>query len=221
MNQATLVFHDKPTLVKHYITGTDKVLDVGFWGQGIKVDDTNWIHELLYAQAGVVYGTDIEYDEKSPHIQANPMHYLQANAEQFNFEGQSFDSIIASELIEHLSNPGMFLDRCKKHLNRDGLLIITTPNCFNLFNIAGKISRVEPVTNADHTCYYNSTTLKCLLEKNGWTAREVAYVYTLNIKFQESVKKKILNIVYKLCSIVTPKFLETLVIVAEPTRTEK
>jgi SAM-dependent methyltransferase len=215
MQNQTLIFRDKHALVTKYIHQADVVLDVGFWGQGITENNPQWIHELLCTASETVYGTDLQYDESATRIRANPSRYRKANAESFDFDGMQFDTIVASELIEHLSNPGMFLDSCKKYLKPGGMLILTTPNCFNLFNIAGKLSRKEPVTNADHTCYYNSVTLIHLLEKNGWVAKEVAYVYTLNIDYPESFKKKVLNAFYKLFSIATPKFLETLVIVAE------
>jgi len=216
MKQKPSIVYNKHTLISQYIARDSVVLDVGFWGQGIKVGDPNWIHEILCTQVDAVYGTDLEYDESAPRIRANPARYNKANAESFNFRGVRFDTIIASELIEHLSNPGLFLDSCKKHLKPGGVLLITTPNCFNLYNIAGKFSRDEPITNADHTCYYNSTTIARLLGKNGWVVKEVGYIYTLNIEYSESFKKKFLNVLYKACSMFTPKFLETLFIVAEP-----
>jgi SAM-dependent methyltransferase len=41
---------------------------------------------------------------------------------------QKFDVIIATELIEHLSDPLGFLVECKEMLNDDGAILITTPN---------------------------------------------------------------------------------------------
>lgn len=215
-NVLSRVFKNKNELVSTYINKNDSVLDVGFWGQGIKSTDKNWIHTLVSMCAGKVYGTDIFFDEQFEPVRKHPSQYLKANAEQFDFNGLRFDIIIASELIEHLSNPGLFLDRCRIHLHTGGKLVITTPNCFNLFNIAGKFSRQEPATNSDHTCYYNTTTLGRLLEKNGWFVDEIAYVYTLDIEYEESLKKKLLNFAYWTLSMFTTKFMETLVIVAKP-----
>ncbi len=42
-----------------------------------------------------------------------------------------FDVIIAGELIEHLHNPGLFLNTLYEHLRDEGKLILTTPNPFN------------------------------------------------------------------------------------------
>jgi len=43
----------------------------------------------------------------------------------------SYDAIVSCEGIEHLGNPLLFLEDIHKHLNRKGILIITTPNIWN------------------------------------------------------------------------------------------
>ena len=39
-----------------------------------------------------------------------------------------YDAIVCSEGLEHFGNPLLFLESCKKHLKKNGILIITTPN---------------------------------------------------------------------------------------------
>jgi len=207
-----MVFRNKKALITALIQPTDVVLDVGFWGQGVAVHDANWPHRFLKERAHDVYGVDLTYDTDV--VQPRD-HYKEASAESFTFPGKTFNKIFAGDLIEHLSNPGLFLTACAKHIDRSGQLIITTPNCFNLFNLAGKLTRPEPVVNRDHTCYFNKRTLARLLEKNGWRVVSVSYIYTLGNLHKESFRKKVLNIVYAFCSLFTDKFTETLVIVAE------
>lgn len=207
-----MIYRDKKALITALIQNGTSVLDVGFWGQGLGFDDPEWPHAMLKHQTSEVYGVDLDYDASRLDP---PDHYLKANAEQFDFS-KKFDNIFAGDIIEHLSNQGLFLAACSRNLKPGGTLILTTPNCFNLFNIAEKFTKVEPTTNSDHTCYYNSKTLKKLLQKNGWDVTSIDFLYTLNPKFEESWKKKFLNILYAIFSWWTPKFVETLVVVATP-----
>jgi 2-polyprenyl-3-methyl-5-hydroxy-6-metoxy-1,4-benzoquinol methylase len=208
----TFTVKNKKELIKYLITSEDVVLDVGFWGQGIKLDSPHWPHRLLLDQAKSVYGIDIEYDEtKMPQERQN--FYKKAAAENFSFE-KKFDVVFAGDLIEHLINPGLFLENVEKNISAGGRLIMSTPNTFNLFNLAGKLTNDEPVVNSDHTFYFNHKTLGCLLKKCGWEVEHIGYMYSLEYDIKESYKKKFLNVLYKLASYVTPKYYETLIIVA-------
>lgn len=204
-------YKNKKKLIWDLITSSDTVLDVGFWGQGTPSDASNWVHAILKSTGAQVYGVDLDFDENKVVPQD---HYYKGTAESVNFP-ISFTKIFAGDLIEHLSNPGLFLNACERILTADGRLIITTPNTFNLFNIAEKISKQEPTVNADHTFYFNSKTLRTLLYKNNFEIESVGYVYTLEPNFVPSWKKKLLDGIYFLLSLVTDKFLETLVIVAK------
>jgi hypothetical protein len=57
-----------------------------------------------------------------------------------------------------------------------------------------------------------------LLAKCGFDLVETGYIYSLEYGHKESIKKKVLNILYKLLSLSTTKYLETLVVVAKPAR---
>jgi len=48
------------------------------------------------------------------------------------FDGQSFDILYSSEVVEHVKNPAVFLKTLVRHLSPDGILILTTPNAENL-----------------------------------------------------------------------------------------
>jgi len=169
----TQIFKNKEDLIRTLVKKSDCVLDVGFWGQGVGISDPNWVHSLLKGQAGDVYALDLEFDvsKVSP-----PEKYFKASAENFSLSKQ-FDVIFAGDLIEHLSNPGLFLVAAKKHLKKGGKLILTTPNCFNLFNLAEKLSKSEPTVNRDHTCYFNSKTASQLLKKNAFENISIRYLY--------------------------------------------
>ena len=80
---------------------------------------------------------------------------------------QTFDTIIAGELIEHLENPGMFLRNMVQHLKPRGTLIISTPNPFYAKQ-GWKIWRYNrPSVHEDHTCWFDPLTLAQLMQRVG------------------------------------------------------
>jgi 2-polyprenyl-3-methyl-5-hydroxy-6-metoxy-1,4-benzoquinol methylase len=210
----TLIVRNKVALIDSLISFEDVVLDVGFWGQGKTFEDPTWPHKLIKDKAADVYGIDLVYDE-SIIPEGSRGKYKVAAAEDFSFD-LKFDVIFAGDLIEHLVNPGLFLDNAKKHLKPNGRIIITTPNTFNLFVMAGKLTRPEPPINPDHTFYFNRRTIGKLLEKCGWEVAQFGFMYTLDYTHKESIKKKFLNIVYFILSKFTPNFYESMIVVAKP-----
>lgn len=84
---------------------------------------------------------------------------------------KTFDVIIAGEMIEHLTNPGLFLEGIKRFMNPETELIITTINAycalrFCIYGMRGKKGENEPV-HPDHVAYYSYKTLSLLLERHG------------------------------------------------------
>lgn len=209
------ILKNKKELIEEYISKDDVVLDVGFWGQGITVADKNWPHNYLRHKAKEVYGVDLDFDMS---VFSDTRHYQATSAEKFDFGDEVFDVVFAGDIIEHLSNPGLFLDCSKKGLKDEGKLIVSTPNCFSLWNLASKLTRYEPPVNKDHTCYFNERTIRTLFDKNGWDITEILYLYDTSGDFKESIKKRFLNVIYWICSKFTTKFLEPMVIIAKKRR---
>ncbi len=90
-----------------------------------------------------------------------------ANAENMDL-GRRFDVIVAGEIIEHVENPGRFLGNMMRHLNREGVLIISTPNPFYAKQ-TWKIWRYgQPAINEGHTCWFDPITLDQLLDRAGF-----------------------------------------------------
>lgn len=51
------------------------------------------------------------------------------------FEDASFDAVYAGEIIEHTWRPGRMIGECRRILKPGGLLILDTPNAFNLVHV--------------------------------------------------------------------------------------
>lgn len=208
----TKIYKDKRELIEDVVSG--KVLDVGFWGQAVAMQSPNWPHRILEEVAGEVWGVDLKYDGSLGYEK-----YYKSGAEDFHLPiTHYFDYIFAGDIIEHLSNPGLFLDRCAEYVAPAGKLVITTPNCFNLFSMAEKLIRSEPSVNPDHTMYFNHTTIKKLLEKNDWKIVGTHYIRTPKEKLTLSKKRSFLYLLDNIVSLFTPKFSESIVVIAGKNR---
>lgn len=114
-----------------------------------------------------------------------------ANAENFNLK-QKFDIIYAGDLIEHLSNVGLFLQCCKKHMNQNSLLIITTPNPFSFsLLIRSFINQFNPCP--EHTMYLDRKNIQELNRR--FNFKIVKFKYFTEKNKQHPIKKIIMRMV--------------------------
>lgn len=76
----------------------------------------------------------------------------------------NFDIVIAGDVLEHMNNPGKFLERVTRLLSRNGQLIVGVPNAFS-FNILKYILKGYEPTHKDHTYYFSVKTLSELCSR--------------------------------------------------------
>lgn len=99
------------------------------------------------------------------------------NAETFLFNN-GFEVIYACDLIEHLDNPGRFLDSCFSNLKPGGALILTTNNPYGLgVTLRNLLSLSDKGIIADHAAFFSPKNLKELLNRRGYDFEHV-YFYT-------------------------------------------
>jgi 2-polyprenyl-3-methyl-5-hydroxy-6-metoxy-1,4-benzoquinol methylase len=146
------------------------VLDIGC-AVGYKKPD--WMHKHIQAVAKSIHGLDLDTGSVE---KIRQMGYDVSAADAQNFQlGRKFDLVHAGELIEHLDNPGGFLDSVRAHLNDDGQLLLTTPNALRISNFIYAATGGLRV-NAEHTCWYCETTLTTLLTRKGFKVVEIGYL---------------------------------------------
>ena len=155
--------------LQKFCQGKD-ILDIGC-AVGYRKDD--WVHGKIKSIAKSIYGLDL--DKKSvDEIRKMGFDVEQGNAQDFNLN-RKFNLVHAGELIEHLDNPGGFLESVKAHLTSDGLLLLTTPNALRINNFIYAATGGLKV-NAEHTCWFCDTTISTLLERKGFEVVEIGYL---------------------------------------------
>ncbi len=187
-----------------------EVLHIGFiqhshlWREKIKQND--WLHNKLISVAKHVVGIDYLKDEvevikKELGVEA---YFGDATKlEELSLE-KKFDVIVCGELIEHISNPGLMLDGLKRFMDKDSILIITTPNPWRDLWVRHMFTNYneENWLNKEHVCWYSFQTLKQLLERYGYQEVDYDYYYAENEK-QEKLPliQKLKNIIKKILGI--------------------
>lgn len=158
----SVYIHDINSYLKRYILDKE-VLDVGFADdKGISITLPHWIHKFIRNNAKYVIGLDLDRNAITK-LNHHGYNCIFGDAQNFNLH-RKFDVIFAGELIEHLENPGQFLDCAKKHLNKGGLLIITTPNQFSIVRFIGNLFGLLH-ENPEHVLVHNKDTLAHLAKR--------------------------------------------------------
>jgi 2-polyprenyl-3-methyl-5-hydroxy-6-metoxy-1,4-benzoquinol methylase len=130
---------------------------------------------------------------------------------------EPYDVVFAGDLIEHLSNPGQFLECSHRNLVSDGRLVLSTPNTCSFAKLARVVARRtnETPVNPEHTCYYTPQTLTHLASRHGVRLVEVKYCELDYTEGHGSRSKRAqLTINAKLSSWL-PRFSQTMVAVFE------
>jgi 2-polyprenyl-3-methyl-5-hydroxy-6-metoxy-1,4-benzoquinol methylase len=135
------------------------------------IESNALLHIELEKIAASVYGFD--FDRKGIEIleKNGSKNLYQADLEKLEDVplDETFDVIIAGEMIEHLDNPGLFMRGIKRFMNRETRLIITTINAycgmrFWQYFLRGKNGANEPV-HPDHVAYYSYSTLSLVIKR--------------------------------------------------------
>lgn len=160
---------DRFARVRRYVDGR-AVLDIG---AGSGIDRPDWMHALVASAARETVGVELD-DSLAERARAKGYDVIAADAQTMEL-GRTFDVVWAGEVIEHLSCVGGFLDAARRHLDRGGLLVLTTPNAFAVSNFVYRIGG-RPRVNKGHTCWFDEVTLSQLLARHGFEVVEVSYV---------------------------------------------
>lgn len=166
----------------------------------ISIKNKTHLHFDLLEIADEVYGFD--YDQAGIDVLAahGVKNLFRADLEKLDEVplDEKFEIIIAGEMIEHLSNPGLFLRGIKRFMNSDSNLVITTINAYGgfrffVYGMKGKGGTNEPV-HPDHVAYYSYSTLKLILQRENLQINRFAfYDVGTNHRPQMNWRQRLIN----------------------------
>lgn len=157
-------------LIKSFLKDKN-VLDIG--AANISVSGISF-HKLISDVSKKTIGIDIN---KKDIEKFEKMGYDVRFGDATNFDiEEKFDVVFAGEIIEHLSNLDGFIKSVKRHMRKNSLFIITTPNYLCLKFILKETLLKKPKTNPQHVCCFDEHTLRNLLEENGFIIVDIKYV---------------------------------------------
>jgi len=153
------------------------VLHLGFIQHGNLfeklISKGEWLHEMIADVALSLVGVD--YLEEEVKVIQEKYHYECYCADVAKPDAlpeleDKFDVIVCGELIEHLENPGLMLDFCRRFMHSNTILIITTPNPWSKERIRLTKKDITEKTwlNSEHTCWFTYQTLTQLLNRKGF-----------------------------------------------------
>lgn len=150
-----------------------RVIHVGFADAGYREfhqQEEQWLHEHLAATTRSLVGIDLDPEGvEAARAQGYEAHVADCcEPTQIRALGIApADLVLAGEIIEHLDNPGGFLDAMHELCAPDGRLVITTPNAYGWVNPAAALTGHE-VNHPDHIAMYTWRTLTEMLRRHGW-----------------------------------------------------
>ncbi len=129
----------------------------------------------------------------------------------------AYDIVTLLDVIEHIANPGRFLDSCRQLLRPNGLMIISVPNVAH-WTVRLRLLRgffeYAPVgiMDATHLRWFTEHTLRRFLERSGVVQLDVRHVPGLWMKEYEvlprPLRKPLITALMALCPrLISPKII--------------
>lgn len=133
-----------------------------------------WVHDYLRVKGDRVVGIDYLADEVDA-LQNAGYDVVCADAQDFDL-GETFETVVAGEIIEHLSDIGGFLDSVLTHLEANGQLLLTTPNPWAFHRFKQALVNDDVRCNSEHTAWFDERTLCQVLRRHGFAVDAVDYI---------------------------------------------
>jgi 2-polyprenyl-3-methyl-5-hydroxy-6-metoxy-1,4-benzoquinol methylase len=128
------------------------------------------LHDKLLKVASRVVGVDLDATGIAELERLYPgQKFVVANAESFatKVKADEYDIILAADIIEHVSNPGLLLDSAASLMCPRSRLVITTPSAFSAKKFFCAFLTGYEHNHPEHTFFYSPMTLSRLATLHG------------------------------------------------------
>ncbi len=105
----------------------------------------------------------------------------------FDIADDSFDFVCTNDFIEHLFDPGIFLEQCFRILRKGGYLSIATPNGEG-FDFKILREKTNNITPPEHLTYLNPVSLSFLLKRTGFSPVSILTPGKLDVEIIQKEK---------------------------------
>jgi len=123
------------------------------------------LHARLQQTAAYLLGIDINKEGLEALRHCGYSNVIEMDAEELRVDRQ-FDLVVAGDTLEHMSNPGRFVQAVRNVLSNDGELIMGVPSAFSLNVLRVWFQGVE-LTHKDHIAFHSPKTLPELCDRFG------------------------------------------------------
>jgi 2-polyprenyl-3-methyl-5-hydroxy-6-metoxy-1,4-benzoquinol methylase len=184
-----------------------RCLDVGTVGDVAHHlrEPEKWLFARIGKVASLVVGLDIDPKALAVARAKGYRNLVCGNAEQFAFT-RTFDVVVGGEIIEHLSNPGLFLRACRDHMVDGGLFVVTTPNTFSVNHLVKGLLFADVPLFHEHTNAYTPGLLRELFARCDLQIERLEYFTERNSGLK--------NVLFRFLSWVRPSWSEGILVIA-------
>jgi len=147
------------------------VLDLG----AVQHDAANaaggdWLHGRLCEHFERVIGVDYLAGAVAE-LNAKGYEMVQADVTDMSLDVTA-DTVVLGELIEHVGNPGLMLDRVGEHCKPGARVVLSTPNPWGLAYMRRMLTGAGHV-NDEHVAWYGPRVLRSLLGRHGFAVERI------------------------------------------------
>lgn len=201
-----------------------RVLDIGCVNHTLEATRLpDWRHAQISKVATSVVGLDYEKDIVAK-LNAQGWNIVAGDAQHFDLRAQhpeGFTRVVASELIEHLVDPGSFLRCVRNHLAPDGELILSTPHAYGFAFFLEVLVFGHEKINDDHTVTFSRKNMERLLQRSGLRVKEFHWLIQdssamhMHHTFASRLAAKLFFWVQCVAATVRSGFAKEMIVVAE------